>query len=263
MPVGTNKIKFRARSGFGNNLYLDSICKVNNSAPFPATITISSQGYYDTVANRLTIRDSATFYLRNISAPYAIVDSGKSVVDSVTSSATVTFSNAPTGTYYLVVKGRNILETWSKSGGQSYTRGAAFSYNFTTSSAQAYGSNMILKGTKYCIFSGDVIKNSSVDLDDIIQIYNAANSFTTGFNLNDLTGDRVVDLSDVLTAFNNSSNFVAVQAPPGAVIPNDPGINSAVRNSYQDANDQRKFERPLMIEKKNDEKQNNIMKNSE
>ena len=33
LPVGTNKVKFRARSGFGNNLYLDSICKVNTGAP--------------------------------------------------------------------------------------------------------------------------------------------------------------------------------------------------------------------------------------
>ena len=48
LPVGTNKIKFRARSGFGNNLYLDSICKVNNSPPVAATITLAQQGYYVT-----------------------------------------------------------------------------------------------------------------------------------------------------------------------------------------------------------------------
>ena len=265
LPVGTNKIKFRARSGFGNNLYLDSICKVNSSAPVPATITIAPQGYYDTLANRLTIRDSATFYLRNITAPYTIVDSAKTVIDSVTSSGTVTFANAVTGTYYLVVKGRNILETWSKSGGQSYTRGAAFSYNFTTGAAQAYGSNLILKGTKYCIYSGDVIQNTAVDLDDIIQIFNAANIFTTGFNVNDLSGDRQVDLSDILISFNNSSNFVSRQAPPGALIPNDPGKITSMKRNFQEVIDRMSYEAPVTIgktidNKSNEEQSNKIIK---
>ncbi|MBK8550557.1 MAG: hypothetical protein IPL53_05625 [Ignavibacteria bacterium] len=70
----------------------------------------------------------------------------------------VTFANAQTGTYYIVVKSRNILETWSKSGGQLYTRGSAFSYNFTSAAAQAFGSNLILEGTKYCIYSGDLTR---------------------------------------------------------------------------------------------------------
>jgi len=218
LPTGTNKIKFRARSGFGNNLYLDSICKVSSSAPVPATITLAPQGYYEPVTNKLNIRDTVTFYLRNISTPFAIVDSGKAVIDSISLSGSVTFANAASGTYFLVVKSRNILETWSKSGGQSYTRGAAFSYNFTTSAAQAYGSNMILEGAKYCIYSGDVSKNNAVDLADVLMVYNAATSFTSGFNALDLTGDRTVDLTDVLIAFNNSTNFVSRQVPPGAVI---------------------------------------------
>ena len=263
LPAGTNKIKFRARSGFGNNLYIDNICKVNNAAPVPATITFAAQGYFDTLNSRLNIRDSATFYLRNTFSPYVIVDSAKSVIDSTSASGTVTFANAVTGTYYLVVKGRNILETWSRSGGEAYVRGSAFSYNFTTASSKAYGNNLFLKGERYCIYSGDVIKNNTVDLDDIIQIYNAANSFTTGFNINDLTGDRTVDLSDVLIAFNNSSGFVSRQAPPGAVIPNDPGINSNVRNSYQELNNGLNNEEPVIIEKINDDKKKNIMKNSE
>ncbi|MBK8550556.1 MAG: hypothetical protein IPL53_05620 [Ignavibacteria bacterium] len=68
LPAGTNKIKFRASSGFGNNLYLDNICKVTSSSPAPvaATITIAPQ---DTTnpTNRLNMRDTARFYLRNIS----------------------------------------------------------------------------------------------------------------------------------------------------------------------------------------------------
>ncbi len=217
LPAGTNKIKFRARSGFGNNLYLDNICKTTTIvAAVPSTITFLAQGYFDTLNYRLNIRDSAEFYLRNINVPYSIIDSGRSVIDSITASGTVTFSNAQTGTYYLVVKGRNLLETWSRAGGESYVRGTAFSYNFTNDQSKAYGNNLILKGERYCIYNGDVIRNDAIDLDDIIQIYNDANSFITGFNISDLTGDRSVDLSDILIALNNSSNFVSRKVPAGA-----------------------------------------------
>jgi len=263
LPTGTNKIKFRARSGFGNNLYLDSICKVSSSSPVPATITLAPQGYYEPGTNKLNIRDTVTFYLRNITTPFAIVDSGKAVIDSVSLSGSVTFANAASGTYYLVVKSRNILETWSKSGGQLYTRGAAFSYNFTTAAAQAYGSNMILEGAKYCIYSGDVSKNNAVDLADVLMVYNAATSFTSGFNALDLTGDRTVDLTDVLIAFNNSTNFVSRQAPPGAVIiSGNPITTSAIKNEYQDKTDVQNIEEPVIIEKNNIDKRNNDMKSN-
>lgn len=261
LPVGTNKIKFRARSGFGNNLYIDNPCKVNTAAPVPATITFAAQGYFDTLNTKLNIRDSATFYLRNTVAPYTIVDSAKSVIDSITASGTVTFANAVTGTYYLVVKGRNLLETWSRSGGEPYTRGSAFLYNFTTASNKAYGNNLILKGSRYCVYSGDVIKNNTVDLDDIIQIYNAANSFTTGFNVNDLTGDRNVDLSDVLIAFNNSSSFVARQAPPGATSPGD--INTERKNVKfinQVPEEINEVQDPVRNEIRNEQKKNDAVK---
>ncbi len=254
LPVGTNKVKFRARSGFGNNLYIDNPCKFNNSAPVPATITFAAQGYFDTLNTKLNIRDSATFYLRNVASPYTIVDSAKSVIDSITASGTVTFANAVTGTYYLVVKGRNTLETWSKAGGESYVRGSAFSYNFTTAANKAYGNNLILKGSRYCIYSGDVVQNGAVDLDDIIQIFNSANLFTTGFNVNDLTGDRQVDLSDVIISFNNSSNFVLKQVPPGAG-PLTKSVNSPkpliIKN--QVIEDIQKNDEPVNIQKNNED----------
>lgn len=219
LPVGTNKVRFRARSGYGNNLYLDSICVVNNSSPVPATFTVAVQGYYNTLISKLNMRDTVRFYLRNTASPYAIVDSGKTVIDSVSLSGTVTFANAPSGTYYIMVKHRNSVETWSKAGGESYVKGLAFSYNFTNAQSQAYGSNQILNGSKYCIYNGDVDRDYSVDLTDIVLVFNDAQAFLGGYIITDLTGDRFVDVSDILVAFNNSQSFVTRQAPPGALEP--------------------------------------------
>jgi len=216
LPVGTNKVKFRVNSGYGNNLFVDNICVVNRAAPVPATIKLAEEGFYNTSTGKLNIRDTVTVFLRGVSSPYPIVDSAKTVIDSVTLSGNVTFNSATTGSYYLMIRHRNALETWSKSGGESYTRGAAFSYDFTSAQSQAYGSNMILKGSKYCLYSGDINHDYIIDLTDIIAAFNDASAFVLGYVNTDLTGDGTVDISDIIIAFNNANTFVVRQAPPGA-----------------------------------------------
>ncbi len=206
----------------------------NAVTPVPAAIKIAQEGYYDSLTNRLNIRDTVKFYLRNIVTPYAIVDSASGIVDSVTSTATVTFMNASTGTYYIAASGWNIIETWSKSGGESYTRGSVLNYDFTSASSQAYGNNLIQKGSIFCAYSGDVASKGTINLVDILTVTNAANIFTSGYNAYDLTGDRLVDLSDILITFNNSSNFVSRVAPPGAVFQNDPVNTSMLKSTAPD-----------------------------
>ncbi|MDQ3020781.1 MAG: S8 family serine peptidase [Bacteroidota bacterium] len=232
LPAGTNKIKFRARSGFGNNLYLDSICIINSTAPVPATITLAQEGFYNTSTLKLNIRDSVSIYLRNSTVPFAIADSGKIIVDSVTLSGSLTFNTASTGTYYVVVRHRNSIETWSKSGGESYVKGAAFSYDFTSGITQAFGNNLIIRSTKYCIYSGDVNQDYSIDLSDLAQIDNALSNFTTGYVSEDLNGDFFVDLADYTFADNSAADFVTRIAPPGAE-PSANMINTRRQNNNE------------------------------
>lgn len=56
--------------------------------------------------------------------------------------------------FYIVVKHRNSIETWSKLP-QSFSTGL-ISNDFTTDSSQAYRNNLTLKAGKWCIYSGDV-----------------------------------------------------------------------------------------------------------
>jgi hypothetical protein len=218
LPVGTNKIKFRARSGFGNNLYIDSICVVNNAAAVASTITLATEGFYNTSTLRLNKRDTVRAYLRNTSSPFNVIDSGKGVVDSVTHSAQILFANAPSGTYYIQIKHRNSIETWSKAGGESYSRGSAFSYDFTTALSQAYGSNMILKGSESCIYSGDVNQDGVIDATDVASIDNDAFSYLSGYIITDLNGDGFADGTDFQIADNNATNLISKSTPePGPV----------------------------------------------
>jgi hypothetical protein len=182
----------------------------------PSEFTVIPEGFYNIETGKLNIRDTVSIYLRNTISPFSLVDSGKVVIDSVNFTGSVIFSNAPTGTYYVIVKNRTTLETWSKSGGESYTQGSPFSYDFTTAVTQAYEDNMVLINGKSCVYSGDIAKNNIIELSDIIKAINKAQVFGNGFVPEDITGDGVVELTDVIIVYNNSSNFVYRKTPPGA-----------------------------------------------
>lgn len=176
-------------------------------------VTIIPQGFYNIGTNKLNSDDTVRFYVRNNFAPYAIVDSSKAVIDSVSFAANYIFSNTTSGTYYLVAKHRNSIETWSKSGGESLIQGSISSYNFTTSASQAYGSNMILKGTKYCIYSGDSDQDGVIEGNDLSIIDNDAIKFSSGYLSSDTNGDGFIDGTDILIASNNAANFISKIIP--------------------------------------------------
>ncbi|MFZ1320672.1 MAG: hypothetical protein WAT71_03875 [Ignavibacteria bacterium] len=182
----------------------------------PAQITLINEGYLN-LSNKLNIKDTVRVYLRNTSPPYAIVDSAKGVIDSVNFTGSFLFANASSGTYYIQVKSRNCIETWSKSGGEAYNSGFSLVYNFTTASSQAYGSNLKQLNSKHCIYSGDVTQDGLIDLSDLQNVDNSAYNFATGYVTDDLTGDYVVDISDLTITDNNAFNFVTKSVPPGAV----------------------------------------------
>jgi len=184
--------------------------------PVPALIKLVQEGFYNSSENKLNIRDTVFVYLRNNSSPYSIVDSAGSVIDSLNFTGSFLFSNAPAGTYYLQIRHRNSLETWSKAGGEQYTPGLVLSYDFTTSSSQAYGNNLIQTDTIpeiYGIYSGDIDQEGNVDLADVFAVYNNAVLNTTGYNVSDINGDYLTDLSDVLIVYNNSIRFVSEFKP--------------------------------------------------
>ncbi|MEO8209416.1 MAG: hypothetical protein ABI840_02560, partial [bacterium] len=84
---------------------------------------------------------------------------------------------------------------------------------FTNASSKAFGNNMILKGTKYCIYSGDVDYSNFVDISDMSRIENDAYNFLSGDVISDLNGDRAVDLDDLTIVDNNMYNYIVTILP--------------------------------------------------
>lgn len=215
------------RGAFGTNNWTSNWAQFNPknyTLPVPTdyNITVIAQGFYNGAT--LNKADTVRVYLRNNTAPYSIVDSAAAVINATTFTGTFCFNYAPSGTYYLQVRQRNHLETWSKSGGESYTAGSVNSYNFTTSSSQAYGSNQILSGSKYCMYGGDVAggissgeiynyQDGSIDAADLSAIDNDALNSLSGYYPSDVTGDDFVDSGDLSITDNNSLLSVFTARP--------------------------------------------------
>jgi len=185
-----------------------SVLKYSQSKTLNLKVLI--EGLYDPVLNRI-VNDTARVYLRNISSPYYLVDSAKAELDSA-GTGKFHFSNAFSSVaYYIVIKHRNGIETWSATG-NTFTSGN-LNYDFTTSSSQAYGNNQILKGTKYCIYNGDVNQDGIIDGSDVSMTDNDAFNFLSGYLNTDLNGDNIIDASDLVVVDNNSFNFVMKITP--------------------------------------------------
>lgn len=165
-------------------------------------------------SGRMGRKDSVTVYLREVTAPYSIVDSARSFVDTALYTGTFRFTSALDGMYYMVVKHFNSIETWSRIGGELFTVSGPNTYSFIDDSAKAYGGNTVLTRTRYCNYTGDVDQNGVVNQSDLIPIYNDATAFVTGNRIvTDLTGDSIVDLRDITRVTNNITRFVTVKSP--------------------------------------------------
>jgi len=179
-------------------------------------ISAVPEGFYNSSTNSLNAKDTVRAFLRSASSPYNIIDSSKALIDSVSFTGSFKFNTAPSGTYYVVIKHRNSIETWSRSSGEIYNPMTLGSYNFSDSLSKAYGSNMKqvdFSPVRFAAYSGDVDQDGSVDASDVSSIDNDAYNSVTGYVNTDLTGDKFVDAIDVSIVDNNSSNIVSAIIP--------------------------------------------------
>ena len=177
------------------------------------TLSVFFEGFYNSGTN-LQVADTARVYLRNSSFPYSIVDSAISVSDSA-GNAELEFGDAPSGNYFICVKHRNTIETWSSSA-IAFTAGSPASYSFSVAASQAYGSNLVQidnSPVRFALYSGDANQDKTVDATDLSLIDNDAASFSSGYLPADINGDSFVDGTDYAISDNNATLFISVIEP--------------------------------------------------
>ncbi len=142
---------------------------------------------------------------------YSLVDTAMGTLQT-DGTLSVTFNAAAAGSYYIVVKGRNLVQTWSST---AQTIGStSLSYDFSTSASQAYGDNMIeVESGVFAMYQGDFAIDDLVDLTDYGVWEVKYLDFAFGAEPTDLNGDGLVDLTDYGIWESNYLNFVFAAYP--------------------------------------------------
>ncbi len=176
-------------------------------------LTMFIEGFYNSGSNS-QVSDTVQVELRDSASPFAVADQSQAVVSS-NGNVQLKFGNASDGNYYIALKHRSSIETWS-SGTIALSRTTPASYDMSASSSQAFGSNLIqidASPVRFAIFGGDINQDGTVDATDVSTIDNDAQNFVSGYVVTDLTGDDFVDGTDFAIADNNAANFVSVIRP--------------------------------------------------
>lgn len=199
------------------------------TSPLPpalVNLTVIPGGFYDAASGKLNMKDTIRVYLVD-SVTCLKVDSSKGVIDSVNFTMPLSFLNAATGSYYMIVYHRNHLGVATRFK-QSVVRGSSVSYNFTTDSSKAFGFNMIKVSSspvRWAMIPGDANMDGFIDaLDQSIWI---AQNGLDGYLAADFNGDVFVDALDqaIWISYNGLGSFL----PCGFTL--DPGTQNLKQNA--------------------------------
>ena len=171
------------------------------------------EGFYNSITDK-TVTDTVKIYLRSITFPYSILDSSRTKIDSA-GTGKYYFANVTNGTnYYLQMKHRNSIETWSF-GGQSFNL-FSMTYDFSTAVSLSFGNNskqIDSSPIRFGFYSGDVDQDGTVDAGDLSQAENDAANSLSGYVQTDVTGDDFVDAGDVSIIENNAAAGISAITP--------------------------------------------------
>lgn len=189
-------------------------------------ITALVQGFYS--ISEVMIPDTITVKLHNSTSPWSLVDQAKVLVDASGRAITNFFSVSDGTNYYLAVKHRNSVETWSANP-VAFSSGK-LSYDFTTASTKAYSDGvntnlpMVQIGSKWCFWSGEVTNNYFIEFDDLLTVYNfyLLALEDPGYYTEDITGNGFVEFDDVVLVYNNYNIGVWSQNPLNPVFTSNP-----------------------------------------
>ena len=162
-------------------------------------LTVAIEGLLN---GSLITPDTITVEFRNSSVPFSLVETKKSLIDQ-NGQTLITLDNVQESTpYYLIIKHRNSIETWSSMTVQFIS--GTLNYDFTSAQNKAYGNNLKLVNGKWCIYSGDVNQDGFINSTDVMTVYNDNVNGADGYLSTDLNNDFLTEIDDLYYVFLNS-----------------------------------------------------------
>lgn len=194
--------------------------------PFQLKLNLKAylQGYYNTGSGQMndvlymegqynsasSVTDTITVELHETTSPFALKFSSKTLLYQ-NGQAIIKGKGHLGQSYYVVIKHRNHLETWSA---MPVTLSSNTTFDFTISNNQAYGQNEVaVQNGVYALYSGDLNQDGAVDAFDYVvldpDIYDGA----SGYLATDLNGDGSVDVFDYVIIDPNIYNGIGFATP--------------------------------------------------
>jgi hypothetical protein len=201
------------------------------NCPIACCITINTklflQGYYlaetghtmqsvlnnEAVPNSLTNEADTILVELHDPQTHALVDAQLAVLYT-DGSATIPFTQSA-GSYYIAIKHRNTVQTWSANPVDCSESTAL--YDFTTDSGKAYGNNQVqVEPGVWAFFTGDINQDEYIDGNDfpLFDQQSASSGLFDGtYTATDMNGDGFVDGNDFPVFDNNSFNGASAIHP--------------------------------------------------
>jgi GEVED domain len=184
--------------------------------PGTGTVMVSALSNSAVMGATPTQCDNITVELHNATTSYGLAYTFTGVMGTDGTIACTYPGTAVGNSYYIVLKHRNSIETWSK---DPVAITATVAYDFSDAAWKAYGDNQTQNGimtAPWQIYSGDidaVSGDGNIDLLDY-PIWSTDNdNFESGYRQGDLNGDGNVDLLDYPVWSLNNDNFIYTIKP--------------------------------------------------
>jgi hypothetical protein len=222
--VGTFQIeKGSTSSSFSldNIQLLDSI--PGHEVPRIVNLKLNIEGYYDTTTHEMrpvkanqgigsSVTDVGDITVELVNPDNHETIATISTVLKTNGTATCNFPTVPHGTYYIVVKHRNAIQTWSAT--PVLVSAIPITYDFSNDVNKVYGSNTVeLESGVYGFYSGDINQDEIIDPSDYSMWETDYNDFSFGNFSTDLNGDGIVDASDYSIWESNYNHFTFSSHP--------------------------------------------------
>lgn len=230
-PTATTTYTFTPTPGQCATTATLTIAVATTGCESVVNLKVFIQGYYDELNPGMM--KSVKFNQDNVSPLDEVEDLTVELYDSLTldlvTSTTATlktdgtleciFDDAQDGSFYIVVKGSNLVETWSAAPqAVGSTQGMPLDYDFTSSESQSFTDNsqpsvVEVEPGIWAFYSGDINQDEIVDSGDVVDVANDSDVAEFGVIVTDITGDGVVDSFDFSMVSNNSDAVIYTQRP--------------------------------------------------